>query len=79
MPADPPADPDPAGPSLQGGHLHATTPPESGFPAGPGALPAAVLWDMDGTLIDSERLWDVSLQQTARELGGCSASRPAAR
>lgn len=32
--------------------------------------PAAVLWDMDGTLIDSERLWDVSLQATARELGG---------
>ena len=31
---------------------------------------AAVLWDMDGTLIDSERLWDVSLQATARELGG---------
>jgi HAD superfamily hydrolase (TIGR01509 family) len=25
---------------------------------------------MDGTLIDSERLWDVSLQATARELGG---------
>jgi beta-phosphoglucomutase-like phosphatase (HAD superfamily) len=24
---------------------------------------------MDGTLIDSERLWDVSLQDTARELG----------
>ena len=25
---------------------------------------------MDGTLIDSERLWDISLQDTARELGG---------
>jgi HAD superfamily hydrolase (TIGR01509 family) len=25
---------------------------------------------MDGTLIDSERLWNVSLQDTARELGG---------
>ena len=36
----------------------------------PAAFPAAVLWDMDGTLIDSERLWDVSLQETARELGG---------
>lgn len=35
----------------------------------PGPL-AAVLWDMDGTLIDSERLWDVSLRATARELGG---------
>lgn len=34
------------------------------------ALPAAVLWDMDGTLVDSEPQWDVSLQQTARGLGG---------
>ena len=34
------------------------------------ALPAAVLWDMDGTLIDSERLWDVSLAETAAGLGG---------
>jgi HAD superfamily hydrolase (TIGR01509 family) len=25
---------------------------------------------MDGTLIDSERLWEISLQDTARELGG---------
>jgi HAD superfamily hydrolase (TIGR01509 family) len=25
---------------------------------------------MDGTLIDSERLWDVSLQETAQDLGG---------
>jgi HAD superfamily hydrolase (TIGR01509 family) len=39
------------------------------------ALPAAVLWDMDGTLIDSERLWDVSLQATARELGGALSDR----
>ena len=38
-------------------------------------LPAAVLWDMDGTLIDSERLWDVSLQATARELGGALGDR----
>jgi len=34
-----------------------------------------VLWDMDGTLIDSERLWDVSLQDTARELGGEMSAR----
>ncbi len=39
-------------------------------PHDPGPLPAAVLWDMDGTLIDSERLWNISLQDTARELGG---------
>lgn len=32
--------------------------------------PAAVLWDMDGTLVDSEKVWTVSLQDTARHLGG---------
>lgn len=31
---------------------------------------AAVLWDMDGTLIDSEKLWDVALRELAVELGG---------
>jgi HAD superfamily hydrolase (TIGR01509 family) len=30
---------------------------------------------MDGTLIDSERLWDVALQATARELGGEFSAR----
>lgn len=32
--------------------------------------PAAVLWDMDGTLVDSEKLWTVSLHDTAQMLGG---------
>lgn len=32
--------------------------------------PAAVLWDMDGTLVDSEKVWTVSLAETARALGG---------
>ncbi len=32
--------------------------------------PSAVLWDMDGTLLDSERIWDVSLHELARHLGG---------
>ena len=32
--------------------------------------PDAVLWDMDGTLVDSEKLWTVSLHATARLLGG---------
>lgn len=30
----------------------------------------AVLWDMDGTLVDSEKLWDISLQALYRHLGG---------
>jgi HAD superfamily hydrolase (TIGR01509 family) len=32
--------------------------------------PAAVLWDMDGTLVDSEKVWTISLADTARWLGG---------
>lgn len=31
---------------------------------------AAVLWDMDGTLVDSERVWTISLRDTARHMGG---------
>ena len=38
------------------------------MPAEPG--PDAVLWDMDGTLVDSEKLWTISLHDTARWLGG---------
>jgi HAD superfamily hydrolase (TIGR01509 family) len=30
----------------------------------------AVLWDMDGTLVDSEKLWDVSMQALYERLGG---------
>ncbi|MCT7660115.1 HAD family hydrolase [Mycobacterium deserti] len=30
----------------------------------------AVLWDMDGTLVDSEKLWDISLEALYHELGG---------
>ena len=41
------------------------------------AGPDAVLWDMDGTLVDSEKLWTTSLHDTARWLGG--ALSPAAR
>ncbi|WP_036501835.1 MULTISPECIES: HAD family hydrolase [Nocardia] len=31
---------------------------------------AAVLWDMDGTLLDSEKLWDIGVRELAEELGG---------
>lgn len=34
------------------------------------ALPAAVLWDMDGTLVDSEKVWDFPLFEYAELLGG---------
>ncbi|PXX59233.1 HAD superfamily hydrolase (TIGR01509 family)/HAD superfamily hydrolase (TIGR01549 family) [Nocardia tenerifensis] len=30
---------------------------------------AAVLWDMDGTLLDSEKLWDIAVRELAREHG----------
>ena len=39
-----------------------------GFAGGSG--PAAVLFDMDGTLVDSEPVWDEALRRLARELGG---------
>jgi HAD superfamily hydrolase (TIGR01509 family) len=40
---------------------------------------AAVLFDMDGTLVDSERVWDVALDELAAEYGGrlSSAARVA--
>lgn len=38
---------------------------------------AAVLFDMDGTLVDSEPVWDEALEELARWLGG--ALSPAAR
>ncbi len=37
---------------------------------GASRLPAAVLWDMDGTLLDSEKLWSIALEERAQELGG---------
>lgn len=32
-------------------------------------LPKAILWDMDGTLLDSEKLWDIAIADLATELG----------
>lgn len=39
-------------------------------PAPSPARPAAVLFDMDGTLVDSEPVWDEALAELARWLGG---------
>ena len=36
----------------------------------PGRSLAAVLFDMDGTLVDTEKLWDVSLRDLATRYGG---------
>lgn len=33
------------------------------------SLPAAVLFDMDGTLLDSEKLWDIAVAEFTRSLG----------
>jgi HAD superfamily hydrolase (TIGR01509 family) len=33
-------------------------------------VPEAVLWDMDGTLVDSEKLWDIGLRELTEQLGG---------
>ena len=32
--------------------------------------PAAVLFDMDGTLVDSEKVWDIALGELAVRAGG---------
>lgn len=32
--------------------------------------PAAVLWDLDGTILDSEKLWDIPLYELTEKLGG---------
>jgi HAD superfamily hydrolase (TIGR01509 family) len=42
----------------------------SGFGGGGDFDVKAVLWDMDGTLVDSEKLWDVSLAALYEKLGG---------
>ena len=39
-------------------------------PANTGSSLQAVLFDMDGTLLDSEKIWDVGLEQLAAHLGG---------
>jgi HAD superfamily hydrolase (TIGR01509 family) len=38
--------------------------------SGPDDLPAAVLWDMDGTIVDTEPCWDEAIQVLVDEFGG---------
>lgn len=47
-----------------------------GRPALTRTQPAAVLFDMDGTLVDSEKVWDVALYELAEHAGG-KLSEPA--
>lgn len=44
-----------------------------------GRWAAAVLWDMDGTLVDAQRLWDIALYELAEELGGQLSAEANAR
>lgn len=44
-------------------------PAESERP-GSSDVPAAVLWDLDGTILDSEKLWDIPLYELTEKLGG---------
>jgi HAD superfamily hydrolase (TIGR01509 family) len=39
-------------------------------PLGAERPPTGVMWDMDGTLTDSDRLWETALRELAAELGG---------
>lgn len=43
--------------------------PAETHPRSPDTL-AAVLWDLDGTLLDSEKLWDIPLYEFTEKLGG---------
>jgi HAD superfamily hydrolase (TIGR01509 family) len=60
--------------------LHERHHGETAFPEGAArAVPAGVLFDMDGTLIDSEKVWDRSLVEVLRWLGGTDLSAEARR
>jgi len=43
------------------------------------AVPDAVLFDMDGTLLDSEKVWDIALEDLASWLGGTLSAAARAR
>ncbi|MFL6123455.1 HAD family hydrolase [Actinophytocola sp.] len=43
---------------------------DPGSPDTSRSTPAAVLWDLDGTLLDSEKLWDIPLYELTEKLGG---------
>jgi HAD superfamily hydrolase (TIGR01509 family) len=52
-----------------------TIPPTGDLAASAGPGLAAVLFDMDGTLLDSEPLWDAALLGLAERLGGVLSDR----
>lgn len=58
------------------GHSYAFAVPTESTDTAPNQL-AAVLFDMDGTLVDSEKVWDVGLLELAQRYGGTLS--PAAR
>ncbi|KNX37059.1 HAD family hydrolase [Luteipulveratus halotolerans] len=49
-----------------------STTPADLEPATGGALPAAVLWDMDGTIVDTEPFWIEAEHQLVESYGGTS-------
>ncbi|HRO92858.1 MULTISPECIES: HAD family hydrolase [Micrococcaceae] len=47
-----------------------STPDEAAGRRRPDAMPAAVFWDMDGTIVDTEPLWNESQRRLVKEAGG---------
>ncbi|ROR93413.1 HAD superfamily hydrolase (TIGR01509 family) [Salana multivorans] len=47
-----------------------TSPAPSSLPASRGELPAAVLWDLDGTLVDTEPIWIAAERELVAAHGG---------
>jgi HAD superfamily hydrolase (TIGR01509 family) len=52
------------------GRLETDAVPSGGHPPDPAPALAAVLFDMDGTLLDSEKVWDRAIEDLVAHLGG---------
>jgi HAD superfamily hydrolase (TIGR01509 family) len=57
----------PVGPARR---MAVVTTEQGGRPTLEQRRPAAVLFDMDGTLVDSEKVWDIALNELAERAGG---------